>query len=261
MSKEENQKNNSKTTVAQTLKSRVLEFTKTIVIAGSIALIIRTFLFEIFYIPTPSLVPSGLVGDYLFVSKSSYGFSQHSFPFSMKFFEGRIMDTVKPKQGDIAVFRVPHDPGTFYVKRVIGTAGDQIQMVQGILHVNGKPVELRQIEDYIDKDRDGNVRNVAQYIETLPNGVQHKIIMSKQFGVSKWDNTEIFEVPKGHYFMMGDNRQNSWDSRDPDHLGFIPEVFMVGKAHRIFFSTEAKLWQVWRWFTAVRYERIGMKVI
>lgn len=249
-----------KTKQKKSAKESFIEFVKTIVVAGAIAIVIRTFVFEAFHVPTPSLVPSVLVGDYLFVSKSTYGYSRYSFPFSIKLFEGRIMGDTKPKQGEIAVFRLPNQPDIFYVKRVIGTPGDQIQMIQGVLHVNGKPVELRQIEDYIDTDENGITANIPQYIETLPNGVKHKIVMRKPFGTSRWDNTEIYEVPAGHYFMMGDNRQNSLDSRDSDRLGFVPEIFFVGKAQYIFFSTDAKLWQVWRWLSGIRYSRLGMKV-
>lgn len=238
----------------------VKEFVKSIAVALAIVMTIRTFAFEFFHVPTPSLVPTVLVGDFLFVPKFSYGYSKHSFPFSLPLFEGRIFYDTKPKRGDIAVFRLPKDPGTFYVKRVIGEPGDEVQMIQGRLHINGKELALRPIEDFTYEDNAGETPvSVPQFMETLPEGMEHKIIQINPG--SRWDNTEAYHVPAGHYFMMGDNRQGSWDSRDLDHLGYVPEEYFVGRAVRIVFSTKARIWQVWRWLFDIRYERIGQKVI
>lgn len=224
----------------------LLETVKTIVYAILIAMVVRTVAFEPFSIPSGSMLPTLLVGDYLFVSKYSYGYSRFSLPFSPPLFEGRVLDT-PPERGDIAVFRLPSEPSADYIKRVIGLPGDRIQVRDGVLHINGKPVQRQRIEDYVLREP-GHVSHVPQYIETLPNGVSHRIIETD--GDSGYmDNTPVFHVPPGHYFMMGDNRDNSQDSRYLGRVGYVPSENLVGRAEMLFLSVEesAPFWAFWEW--------------
>ena len=228
---------------------------KTIGYALLIALVIRTFLFQPFNIPTGSMIPTLLIGDYLFVSKFSYGYSQHSFPFSPGLFSGRILGS-SPERGDIAVFKLPIDNRTDYIKRVIGLPGDEIQMRNSVLYINGTPVPRERIEDFVERDPYGNVRRHPQYLETLSNGVSYTTLDLVPNGLG--DNTGVYRVPAGHYFMMGDNRDNSSDSRVPSSVGYVPFENFVGKAQIIFFSTDgtAPIWAFWRWFDATRWDRM-----
>jgi signal peptidase I len=226
-----------------------LETIKTMVYAVLIAVAVRTFLYEPFNIPSSSMVPTLLIGDYLFVSKFSYGYSKHSLPFSIPLFSGRILEG-EPERGDVAVFKLPRDNKTDYIKRIIGLPGDRIQVIGGILHINGEPVQRERLaEDYV---YDGKPH--AQYIETLPGGRQHRIV---EVGDGEFkDNTNEFVVPAGHYFGMGDNRDNSDDSRGG--VGFIPAENLVGRAEILFFSTDgsAELWEFWKWPQAIRWDRL-----
>jgi signal peptidase I len=227
------------------------EIAKTVGYAIVIALVIRTFLFEPFRIPSGSMIPSLLIGDYLFVAKYSYGYSKYSFPLSPDLFSGRIMESTV-KRGDVVVFRPPPSPDLDFIKRIIGLPGDHIQMKQGILYINDVAVTREAIGDYVDEQ--GN--NYTQYIETLPNGVKHRIIEVRGDG-GDLDNTDVFIVPPGHYFAMGDNRDDSMDSRT-SAVGYVPAENLVGKAEIIFFSTDgtAHWWEVWKWPLAVRYSRL-----
>lgn len=232
-------------------RSGLLDNVKTIVYAGLIAVVIRTFLFEPFNIPSGSMIPTLLVGDYLFVEKYAYGYSHYSFPFSPDFFSGRIFGSL-PKRGDVVVFKYPRDTSEDYIKRVIGLPGDHVQMKGGILYINDKPVERQRIADYVDEH--GNT--AIQYIETMPNGVKHRIIeLDGDQGML--DNTQVFIVPPGHYFMMGDNRDDSLDSRTPQ-VGEVPAEDLVGRAEILFFSTNgsADWWEFWKWPFAIRYDRL-----
>src|SRR4051794_15365481 len=189
------------------------ETVRTVVYAVLIALVVRTFAIEPFNIPSGSMIPTLLVGDYLFVSKYSYGYSKHSFPFSLGFFSGRIFGRV-PERGDVAVFKYPGDQGqgmnrTDYIKRIVGLPGDRIQVTNGILQINGKPVERTRIGDYVQGG--GGYKTGTLYSEVLPNGRRHEIIETSDNGLS--DNTVEFLVPADSYFMMGDNRDDSLDSR------------------------------------------------
>jgi signal peptidase I len=233
----------------------IVETAKTIVYAVLIALVVRTVAYEPFNIPSGSMVPTLLVGDYLFVSKFSYGYSRYSLPFGLPLFSGRLFSH-SPERGDVVVFKLPTDNSTDYIKRVIGLPGDHIQMKNGILNINGQPVQRRRIEDYLYQEGPGAVIPLAQYIETLPNGVQHRIIEMSDNG--PLDNTQEYVVPPGDYFMMGDNRDNSQDSRVLSAVGYVPGENLIGRAQFIFFSTDgsARLWEFWKWPFAVRYGRL-----
>lgn len=211
----------------------ILEMVKAMIVAAIIALTIRTFAVEPFNIPSGSMFPSLLVGDYLFVEKYSYGYSKYSFPLDLGPFEGRIMEK-QVTRGDVAVFRQPKKPHIDYIKRIIGLPGDKIQVTNGILHINGKAVTREYIgtEDMAEQ----NAINVYQkYIETLPNGVKHYIFELSDD--EQLDNTQVFTVPEGYYMAMGDNRDESLDSRVQDQVGFVPAQNLIGRAAFIFFST------------------------
>ncbi|MGA7260379.1 MAG: signal peptidase I [Stellaceae bacterium] len=233
----------------------IVDTIKTIVYAVLIALVVRTVAYEPFNIPSGSMVPTLLVGDYLFVSKFSYGYSRYSLPLGLPLFSGRIFFH-SPARGDVVVFKLPTDNSTDYIKRVIGLPGDHIQMKNGILNINGQPVPRKRIEDYLYQEGNGAIIPLAQYIETLPNGVQHRIIEMSDNG--PLDNTQEYVVPPGDYFMMGDNRDNSQDSRVLSAVGYVPAENLIGKAQFIFFSTNgsARLWEFWRWPFAIRYGRL-----
>ena len=232
------------------------ETVKVIVQALLIAVVVRTVLFQPFNIPSGSLVPTLLVGDYLFTSKYSYGYSRYSIPFGPPVFPGRIWGS-EPQRGDIAVFKLPKDNSTDYIKRVIGLPGDKIQVVDGVLQINGVPVKRERIADYRTSDAFGRSIGVPQYLETLPSGVSHRII-ERDGDRGYWDNTYVYTVPPGHYFMMGDNRDNSTDSRDESSVGFVPFENLVGRAEIIFFSIDesASAWKVWEWPWTVRWNRL-----
>ncbi len=233
-----------------------VETVKTIAYAVIIAVVVRSFGFEPFNIPSGSMVPSLLVGDYLFVSKYSYGYSHFSFPLGLNLFPGRILAKM-PERGDVAVFRNPKENNIDFIKRVIGLPGDHIQMINGILNINGTPVTREKISDYIDKDRDGIIMRAPHYIETLPNGKQHQII--QYLGDNgPAGNTPEYVVPPDHFFMMGDNRDNSRDSRYLDQVGYVPFENFVGRAEVLFFSVDgsAAWWQVWNWPLAIRFSRL-----
>jgi len=203
------------------------------------------------------MLPSVLIGDYLFVSKLSYGYSRYSLPYALPVIPDRILFT-EPERGDVAVFRHPREPETNFIKRVIGLPGDVIQVKDGILNINGKPVERRRIEDFVYQDFDGNTHRIAQFIETLPEGREHRIL--EESDNRPFDNTREYRVPEGHYFMMGDNRDNSVDSRRS--VGYVPRQNLVGRASIIFFSHEADVhwWEFWKWPTSIRYSRLMMTV-
>ena len=228
---------------------------RVVVHALLIALVIRTFLFHPFNIPSGSMKETLLVGDYLFVSKYSYGYSHYSLPLSPPLFTGRIWSST-PTRGDVVVFRLPKDDTTDYIKRVIGLPGDRIQMKDGLLHINDKPVERERLSDFIGEDPCGSdaTARVKRWKETLPNGVSY-ITLDRQEN-SPGDNTRVFEVPLEHYFMMGDNRDNSSDSRRS--VGFVPEENLVGRANIIFFSIAggASPLEIWKWPTEMRPTRL-----
>jgi signal peptidase I len=234
----------------------IAETAKTLVYAIIIALFIRTFFYEPFNIPSASMVPTLLVGDYLFVSKFSYGYSRYSLPFGLPLIPGRLFFT-PPKRGDVVVFKLPRDPSIDYIKRVIGLPGDRIQMKNGILNVNDAAVTREPSEDCDVPAEEAGATLYKRYWETLPGGVRHCILELSDNAAL--DNTGVFVVPPDHYFMMGDNRDNSADSRDPGSgVGYVPAANLVGRAEFIFFSTNgyAHWWEVWNWPFTVRYGRL-----
>ncbi len=226
---------------------------KTIIYAVLIALAIRTVAYEPFNIPSGSMIPTLLVGDYLFVSKFSFGYSRHSLPFSLPLIQGRIFFS-EPERGDVAVFKLPLDNRTDYIKRIIGLPGDRIQLVDGILNINGEQVKRERTEDYVVRNRNGNIRRVSRYIETLPNGRRHYILEMSDRG--PYDNTDVYIVPAGHYFAMGDNRDRSRDSRFLNDVGFVPMKNLVGRAEFLFFSVDGEVWEIWKWADSIRFERL-----
>jgi len=257
MTKSANNSTPSKEQQAQKSEESWTEFLRTIVYALIIAIGFRTVAYEPFNIPSESMLPNLLYGDYLLVSKASYGYSKHSF-FDIPLFEGRIFESPVTR-GDVAVFKWPGDNSTAYIKRIVGLPGDEIQVRSGVLFINGQAVKRERVEDFEHPDRPQTIR---QYQETLPNGVSYKTL---DLGASRGDNTKVFRVPAGHYFAMGDNRDNSSDSRfriSPHDVGvgFVPAVNMVGRADVLFFSTcgsdcDAPLWKPWNWPGALRYSR------
>jgi signal peptidase I len=214
-----------------------------------IALVIRTFLFQPFNMPSGSMEPTLIIGDYFFVSKYPYGYSRYSLPFSPPLFSGRIFGA-QPRNGDVVVFRLPRDPSVDYVKRVVGLPGDRIQMIQGQLYLNGMPVKRERLADIIE---DG--RPAKHWRETLPNGASYETLDLIDNG--PLDNTPIYVVPPDQYFMLGDNRDNSQDSRITTAHGYVPFENLVGRADVIFFSIDRS---APGGNPSLRSERIGMPV-
>ena len=230
------------------------EFIKTIIMAGALALGFRSLLFEPFNIPSGSMIPTLLIGDYLFVSKYSYGYSRYSFPLSLAPFDGRIFE-MPPERGDVAVFRQPQNESIAFIKRIVGLPGDRIQVVNGVLRINDVAVK-RDRKGFATASDGYNLIRFTVYQETLPNGKSY--LIQERSDDDLLDNTNVFLVPQGHYFMIGDNRDNSRDSRTSS-VGMVPAENLVGRAERLFFShnNSANLWEVWKWPFAIRYGRLG----
>jgi len=239
-------------TMMRSLWDMVVVFIQALIVAG----LVRTFLFQPFYIPSGSMRPTLLVGDYLFAAKYAYGYSHYSLPLSPNLFSGRIWGA-EPQRGDVVIFRNtnPNNPDDF-IKRLIGLPGDRVQVVDGVLYINDKPVTRQRLGVVRDSDLTGVGGNypVTLYRETLDNGVSYDVFDTIQNGLG--DNTQEFVVRPGHYFMMGDNRDNSDDSRFS--VGNVPAENLIGRANLIFFSigNGASAWQIWRWPFDTRWERI-----
>mgnify|MGYP001395157710 CR=1 FL=1 len=242
------------------MKKFITENLKTLIYALIIALIIRSLIIQPFYIPSSSMEPSLLVGDRLFVSKYSYGYSKNSFPFSPPIFKGRIFFNNSPKRGDVIVFKTPADNRTDYIKRLIGKPGDEIQFINGDLFINGSKV-VRKDTKISEPIRCGNfILETNIFVETLPNGVKYLAAYNKQ-GTLK--NTKKYIVPKNHLFLMGDNRDCSKDSRFLDDVGFVNNLNLVGKAKIIFFSNDTKkgsMLKIWNLNNSFRYKRTFKKL-
>ena len=241
----------------------LIENVKTIIFALSIAFVLRVFLFQPFNIPSESMRPGLLVGDYLWTSKWDYGFSRMSIPFEPKLFNGRILGS-EPHRGDVVVFKLPRDGKTDYIKRLIGLPGDRIQVIGGQLIINGTPVRHDMLEPETITDQSGNTPTVTRFQETLPNGksyVTYDLVTNGPF-----DDTEVFIVPAGHYFMMGDNRDNSSDSRaDPilqGGVGFVPAENLVGRGRIVLLSFKegTRIYLPWTWFTELRWDRLAVPI-
>jgi signal peptidase I len=201
-------------------------------------ILFRTLLFQPFSIPARSMVPALLEGDYLFISKYAYGYTRYSLPFSPPLFSGRIFSAA-PARGDVAVFRLPRNDSVDYIKRVVGLPGDRIQMKEGLLHINGTPVMRERLADFADGDACGEAvdKKIKRWRETLPNGVNYETLDCVENGF--YDNTTIYTVPANHFFVLGDNRDNSTDSRVLPSIGYIPLENFIGRAGMIFYSHSA----------------------
>jgi signal peptidase I len=238
----------------------IIENLKTLFYALFIAVIIRSIFIQPFYIPSSSMEPTLLVGDRLFVTKYTYGYSKHSFPFSPPIFENRLFFS-EPKRGDVVVFKTPTDNRTDYIKRLIGLPGDQIQFIQSNLYINNSEI-LKSITSKNDKIYCGNQTiEVFSFDEKLPNNKSHKTVYSKNF---PFKNSDKFIVPKNHYFFLGDNRDCSKDSRFLSSVGYVHKDNLVGKAQFIFFSSDRSIGSVfafWKWHRSIRFHRLLKKII
>lgn len=242
----------------KTNKEAFMDNLKTVFLAILIALIIRSFWLEPFRIPSGSMYPTLRVGDYLFVTKYTYGYSRYSFPGGFPLFKGRIWYD-EPKRGDVVVFRFPQNPRTDFIKRVIGLPGDKVQVKKGVLYINGQTVKRENDGRYIIDEYVEVPEFYHKYKETLPEGLEHNILeISDEERMV--DNTEVFEVPEDSFFVMGDNRDRSDDSRV--RVGFVPKENLVGKARFIFFSHNDKgsILKPWTWFRAIRWKRFFNKI-
>ena len=241
-------------------KKFIVDNLKTLFYALIIAIVIRSIIIQPFYIPSSSMEPNLLVGDRIFVTKYSYGYSKHSFPFSPPIFNGRMFEK-EPKRGDVIVFKTPADNRTDYIKRLIGLPGDKIQFIDSNLYVNNSEIIKSKISDkekiYCGKK---NI-DVFSFEEILPNGRKHNTAYLKEYTLQ---NSDPFNVPKNHYFFLGDNRDCSKDSRFLSSVGYVHKNNLVGKAQFIFFSSDKSIGSIfsfWKWNKTLRFERFFKKII
>ena len=240
-------------------RETIIENIKTLFYALIIAIIIRSVLIQPFYIPSSSMEPNLLVGDRLFVTKYSYGYSKHSFPFSPPIFEGRLMSN-EPKRGDVVVFKTPADNRTDYIKRLIGLPGDKVQFKDSNLFINNSEVLKSRISK-TDKIYCGNTKlDVVTFEELLPNGKKYIAVYFKDYS---FENSDPFIVPDEHFFFLGDNRDCSKDSRFLSSVGYVHRNNLVGKAQFIFFSSDrskGSIFSFWRWNKSIRFNRFFKKI-
>ncbi|NHO31578.1 signal peptidase I [Acetobacter fallax] len=252
----------------QSGKDALIETVRSLATVVLVVVAVRTFLWEPFNIPSGSMIPTLQVGDYLWVSKYSYGYSRFSLPLSPNLFEGRIPDRV-PHRGDVAVFRFTKDTSIDYVKRIIGLPGDHIQVRMGQLYLNGTAVPCSPRGDYAAVDERRTRMEGALCHETLPGSagaapVEHDVLRLTNEGMQ--NDTPDYVVPPGYFFAMGDNRDDSADSRfmgdGKEDLGFVPMENLVGHAGMIFFSVDAAypIWQFWEWPMEIRWSRLFMLI-
>jgi len=240
-------------------KNFFIENIKTLIYALVIAIFIRSIFFQPFYIPSSSMEPNLLVGDRLFVSKYTYGYSKHSFPFSPNLFSGRILFN-QPKRGDVVVFKTPADNRTDYIKRLIALPGDTIQFIDGDIYLNNNQILRTKIKNNIKINCGERNLNTNFYNEKLPNGVVHVAVYDKK---NSFQNSDKFKVPEDHYFFLGDNRDCSKDSRYLGSVGYVHKDNLVGKARIIFFSSDRKVGSVlkfWKWNKILRFDRFFKKI-
>ena len=241
------------------MKKKIIENIKTIIYALIIAIIIRSLLFQPFYIPSSSMEPTLLVGDRLFVSKYSYGYSRHSLPFSPNLTNKRYFSK-NPERGDVVVFKTPADNRTDYIKRLIGLPGDTLQIIDGDLYLNNQKIQRNKIEITININCGNKILNVNAFEEILPNGKKYIAVYNKE---GTMQNTDKFIVPNEHYFFMGDNRDCSKDSRYLSSVGYVTFNNLVGKARLIFFSNDKKkgnFFKFWKWHESIRIARFFNKI-
>jgi len=241
------------------MKKKIIENIKIIIYALIIALVIRSFLLQPFYIPSSSMEPKLLPGDRLFVSKYSYGYSRHSLPFSPNFSNKRYFSK-NPERGDVIVFKTPADNRTDYIKRLIGLPGDTLQFIDSDLYINNKRIMRNKIEIPIIINCGKAILNVDAYEEQLPNGIKYVAVYKKE---DTMKNTDKFIVPDDHYFFMGDNRDCSKDSRFLGSVGYVSFNNLVGKARLIFFSNDKKegsFFKIWKWHKSIRIGRFFKKI-
>ena len=241
------------------MKKKIIENIKTIIYALIIALIIRSFLFQPFYIPSSSMEPNLLVGDRLFVSKYSYGYNRHSLPFSPNLTNKRYLSK-KPERGDVIVFKTPADNRTDYIKRLIGLPGDILQIIDGDLYLNNQKIQRNKTEITININCGSGMLNVNAFEEILPNGKKYIAVYNKE---GSMQNTDKFIVPKEHYFFMGDNRDCSKDSRFLSSVGYVAFSNLLGRARLIFFSNDKKkgnFFKFWKWHESIRIARFFNKI-
>jgi signal peptidase I len=210
--------------------------------------IVRTFVAQPFSMPSGSMEPTLLIGDHFFVSKFAYGYTHYSLPFSWPAFSGRIF-AAEPQRGDVVVFRLPKDDRVDYVKRVIGLPGDRVQMIDGAVHLNGTQVKRERVDDYVGESSCGaGIARIKRWKETLSNGASYETLDCQDNGFL--DNTPVYTVPAGHYFTLGDNRDNSTDSRVLGQVGYIPADHLIGRVTMIFYSVDGQ--------SNLRSDRIGL---